>query len=272
VYFLKWLIDIFVVLLLLRLLIRPREALFDPRYRLIYRLTEPVLTPSRYLTRDVTKGAFLSILGLVVLRALVYLPIRPAPFISGLGQSLLDLFHFLFQGYMVIWVVSILAKYGHATSFMYLVQRAFIPLNWVSGWLGIPRRHFHLFMFLFVWILYAILSAAIHSFLFQRTVGLPLSLFQGLGEGLILFLALFPFPGFFALVIIIAALLSWVSPDPSNPVVQMIYGISEPVLIPFRRYVPLLGGLDISPIVALLCFQILGGLGQQVVAGLMRPF
>ena len=216
-HFLKWLIDIMVVLLLFRLLIRPSEAVFDPLYRLIYRLTDPLLTPSRFLTREVTKGAILSILGLVVLRALVYLAIIPAPFISALGRSLLDLFHFLFQGYMVIWVVSLLSKYGHATSFIYLVQRAFVPLNWVAGWFGIPRRHFHSFMFLFVWILYAVLSAAIHGFLFQRTSGLHLSFFQGLGEGLILFLALFPFPGFFALVIIIGALLSWVSHDPYNP-------------------------------------------------------
>ena len=78
------------------------------------------------------------------------------------------------------------------------------------------------------------------------------------------------FPDFFSIVIIIGALLSWVSPDPYNPVVQAIYGISEPLLRPFRRFVPLLGGLDISPIFALLCFQILGRLGQQLISDFMR--
>ena len=97
-----------------------------------------------------------------------------------------------------------------------------------------------------------------------------LSLLYGIGEGLILVLALFPFPGFFSLIIIIGALLSWVSPDPSNPVVQIIYGISEPLLMPFRRLLPLLGGLDISPILALLCFQVFGVIGMQIVNGLMK--
>ena len=269
-YLLKSLIDIAIVLLLLRLLIRPREAFYDPIYRLIFRVTDPLLIPSRSVVRDETKGVLLSVLALVVLRGLVYMAIRAVPFVSGVGQSLLDLFRLLFQGYMVIWVVSLLAKHGYGSSFIYLVQRAFVPLYKASGWFGVHKRHFHLFMFLFLWVLYALLRALLLSLLFQSASALPSSLIQGLGEGLILFLALFPFPGFFALVIIIGALLSWVSPDPSNPVVETIYGISEPVLIPFRRVVPALGGLDISPIVALLCFQILGGLGQQVILGFMK--
>ncbi len=77
------------------------------------------------------------------------------------------------------------------------------------------------------------------------------------------------FPGFFSIVIIIGALLSWVSPDPYNPIVQTIYSISEPLLEPFRRFVPYLGGLDISPILALICFQVLGKLGQRLVAGVL---
>ncbi|MDB9822393.1 YggT family protein [Deltaproteobacteria bacterium] len=99
------------------------------------------------------------------------------------------------------------------------------------------------------------------------TIHSSFSIFHGLGEGLILVLGLFP--GFFSVVIIIGVLLSWVSPDPYNPIVQTIYSISEPLLAPFRRFTPNLGGLDISPIFALLCFQFLGKLGQQMVAGIL---
>ncbi len=53
-------------------------------------------------------------------------------------------------------------------------------------------------------------------------------------------------------VIIIAALLSWVSPDPYNPIVRLLYGVTEPVLRPIRRRLGILGGIDLSPIVALL--------------------
>lgn len=55
-------------------------------------------------------------------------------------------------------------------------------------------------------------------------------------------------------IIIIRALISWVSPDPYNPIVQILYKLTEPVLRPLRRLVPphKLGGLDLSPLIAIL--------------------
>ncbi|MBU1627235.1 YggT family protein [bacterium] len=53
-------------------------------------------------------------------------------------------------------------------------------------------------------------------------------------------------------IIIIRVLLSWVNPDPYNPIVQIIYGITEPILKPFRRILPPIRGLDLSPILLIL--------------------
>ncbi len=54
-------------------------------------------------------------------------------------------------------------------------------------------------------------------------------------------------------VIIIRALISWVNPDPYNPIVQFLYRITEPVLYPIRRRLPFGRiGLDLSPIVVIL--------------------
>jgi len=53
-------------------------------------------------------------------------------------------------------------------------------------------------------------------------------------------------------IIIIRALISWVNPDPYNPVVRFLYQITEPVLYPIRRRLPFMGGIDLSPIVVLL--------------------
>jgi YggT family protein len=189
--------------------------------------------------------------------------INSTSFLFGAGISLLDLLRLLFQGYMVFLSISILSQSGLGTTFVNMIQRAFIPLNRVSRRFGIPRRHFYLFVFLFLLILYALLSLSIHYLMSPK----PISAIEGFGEGLLLVVGLFP--GFFSLIIIVGALLSWVSPDPYNPVVQAIYGISEPLLRPFRRFVPLLGGLDVSPVVAILCFQILGRFGQQLIIGLM---
>jgi YggT family protein len=54
-------------------------------------------------------------------------------------------------------------------------------------------------------------------------------------------------------VIIIAALISWVSPDPYNPIVRFLYAITEPALRPIRKIIGYrLGPIDISPIIAIL--------------------
>ncbi len=53
-------------------------------------------------------------------------------------------------------------------------------------------------------------------------------------------------------LILIRALISWVNPDPHNPIVQFLYKTTEPILSPIRKIMPL-GfniGIDISPIVA----------------------
>jgi YggT family protein len=54
-------------------------------------------------------------------------------------------------------------------------------------------------------------------------------------------------------VVIIAALISWVNPDPYNPVVRFLRAVTEPVFRPIRRLIGYrLGPVDISPIVVIL--------------------
>ncbi|NCO59485.1 MAG: hypothetical protein COZ70_15080 [Deltaproteobacteria bacterium CG_4_8_14_3_um_filter_51_11] len=54
-------------------------------------------------------------------------------------------------------------------------------------------------------------------------------------------------------IIIARAVISWVSPDPYNPIVRFLIRATEPVLGRIRRLIPInLGGMDFSPIIALL--------------------
>ncbi len=55
-------------------------------------------------------------------------------------------------------------------------------------------------------------------------------------------------------LILIRALISWVNPDPYNPIVQFLYKTTEPILYPIKKMLPLnFGiGIDISPIIAFL--------------------
>ncbi|CAH0238970.1 YggT family protein [Pseudomonas mediterranea] len=66
-----------------------------------------------------------------------------------------------------------------------------------------------------------------------------------------LFLKIF----FFALIV--SVILSWVAPGSHNPGAELVNQICEPALAPFRRIVPNLGGLDISPILAFMVLKLL---------------
>lgn len=52
-------------------------------------------------------------------------------------------------------------------------------------------------------------------------------------------------------------ILSWVAPDPYNPMVRVVVQITEPVMAPARKLLPPMGGFDLSPIIVLLLIQFL---------------
>lgn len=60
-------------------------------------------------------------------------------------------------------------------------------------------------------------------------------------------------------VVIISALLTWVNPDPYNPIVRTLRNLTEPVFYRVRRTLPFvfLGGMDLSPLVVILAIQFL---------------
>lgn len=59
-------------------------------------------------------------------------------------------------------------------------------------------------------------------------------------------------------IVIARAVLSWVNPDPFNPIVRFLYRVTEPVLRPIRRRMPMIGmGLDLSPMLVILAIYFL---------------
>ncbi|WP_319760976.1 YggT family protein [Maridesulfovibrio sp.] len=60
-------------------------------------------------------------------------------------------------------------------------------------------------------------------------------------------------------VVIVSALITWVNPDPYNPIVRFLRSVTEPVFAKVRQYLPFvnIGGFDLSPIVVLLAIQMI---------------
>ena len=61
----------------------------------------------------------------------------------------------------------------------------------------------------------------------------------------------------YMILIIVGVILSWVGQGARHPIVPLIYQLTDPVLAPIRRFLPNLGGLDLSPLVALIGIQFL---------------
>ncbi|RXJ98351.1 hypothetical protein CRU98_09935 [Arcobacter sp. CECT 8986] len=71
-------------------------------------------------------------------------------------------------------------------------------------------------------------------------------------------------------VIIISAILSWVRPDPYNPIVQMLYRLTEPAYALIRRVIPtVFGGMDLAPVILIFILIFLETFLSKLFMGMM---
>ena len=98
-------------------------------------------------------------------------------------------------------------------------------------------------------LLLAVIVLAIKVMIVYQTLNPLVILLLSSGQALLLLLSIFLYS------IIIQAVLSWVNPDPYNPVVSLLNSITFPVLKHFRRLIPPISGMDISPIFAIIALM-----------------
>ncbi|WP_310440176.1 YggT family protein [Sulfuricurvum sp.] len=73
-------------------------------------------------------------------------------------------------------------------------------------------------------------------------------------------------------VVIIGALLTWVRPDPYNPIVQIIYRLTEPAYRAVRRIMPtVFNGLDLAPIILIILLNVLDVILVNVINAVVIP-
>ncbi|PLX84175.1 MAG: YggT family protein [Desulfuromonas sp.] len=75
----------------------------------------------------------------------------------------------------------------------------------------------------------------------------------------------------YVFIVVARAVISWVNPDPYNPIVRFLHNATDPVLDRMRRVLPLqFGGMDFSPIVLLIGLSVLKQVILQFIATLAR--
>ncbi|MBT3225946.1 MAG: YggT family protein [Deltaproteobacteria bacterium] len=73
---------------------------------------------------------------------------------------------------------------------------------------------------------------------------------------------------FLTYAIIIRAVLSWIRPNPNNPLVLLLRRITDPILGPLERNVPPIAGMDFTPVIAIVLIQVVQGLIPRLVGAM----
>jgi YggT family protein len=69
----------------------------------------------------------------------------------------------------------------------------------------------------------------------------------------------------YSFILLARVLISWVQIDPYNPIVRLLYQLTEPLLAPIRRLLPQTGMMDFSPIVAFIAIMVV----ERIVISMM---
>jgi YggT family protein len=64
----------------------------------------------------------------------------------------------------------------------------------------------------------------------------------------------------YSIIVLVAVVMSWVHVDRRQPLAKIVYRLTEPAVAPIRKALPLMGGLDFSPIVLLIALRVLRAL------------
>jgi YggT family protein len=256
------LLKFYIIVLIFRGVFTSQELYFNPFGKLVASMTEPVFANLFKGKSKVYTDRFIPvfIVLIILLQFLLnYLTSFNVP-VSILVNTIQDNLNFL----MLFYIFSIFVGGGKGTvSSFYSVYFYRIGLPWVKFTRKFIRITDNKIMFpamLMVFLIYILLSLIVNaSFDFAMTGSFNIvSILISVAK-----MSLFAISDIFFYIVwlvVFRALISWVSPDPRNPVVQILYSLTEPILAPFRKIIPPIGFIDLSAIVAIVVLEVLRNL------------
>ena len=172
-----------------------------------------------------------------------------AQYFNQAGQFLLQL---VFGFYILALLLRFLLQWARADFYNPLVQLLvkltnppLLPLRrYIPSYQGLDMAAVVLMLLL------QLVELLLSAWLFGQPVTLPGLLVMALAEllGLLLTVLLW--------AVILQAVLSWFNPDFRQPVVHLLYDLTEPILRPARRLLPPFSGLDLSPLLVIVALQL----------------
>ena len=240
-------IDIYMILLFVRMFVTERER-YDPLLSLVFTATDPIV----HQLRPLLPWRSVSIIALVVIIVLLLLK---GVLERSIPLALLQVADTLLQLYVLSIIITATVREYYINPIATLGQRLTRPVRSVARQVLPHPIGVDLIAVGLLVVVHAVVRLGFRELYPELSSELMVS---GRPDFFIISSVrlLVNLTVFFTYVIIINALLSWVSPDPLNPIVQFLTLIAAPITEPFRRVVPPLGGvLDISPILAIIALQ-----------------
>lgn len=260
-------IKIYIVILMFRYVATQQELNFNPLGRVIAYLTNPLFNSFKVSKQQSDRFIPMLILVGIVIAGFLTMLFSKSNIILSFFSTISNFLLFFMLLFMVCVLLGNFAgnsMIGHTVVYFYRLgfpwvklTRTFIPLS--SNKIIYPT----IFV---IFLIYVCANFAIVSGIQIFSGGIDaLSLSALLITVKAGLLGITDLLYYLSWIVIARALLSWVSPDVRNPIVQLIYVITEPILIPFRRLIPSIGVFDFSAFVAILVLSIGTALLQKLI-------
>jgi YggT family protein len=232
-------INIYIILLFMRMFLTEYER-YDAILDMVFQATDPIVVPlaTALRSRVVQLAPLLIIVVLLLLKGVLVgsIPIALEGFIST-----------LLKVYILTIIITSAFREAYLNPIVNLGQRMVRPVRRLATYVS-PQP-------MAVNVLAAVILVLLHSVALFVLRGDELSLAK---SAIISLSIVVDLTRFFVLVLFLYVILSWFSPDPRNPLVQLLTLIAVPMLEPIRRVIPPIAGvIDLSPIVAMFALLII---------------
>jgi YggT family protein len=244
-------INIYIILLFMRMFLTEYER-HDSILDMVFQATDPLVVPlANALRSRTTQLAPLLIIAVLLLFQGILVGSIPGA-VEGFISTLLKV-------YVLTILITAAFREAYLNPIVNLGQRMVRPVRRLATYLS-PQP-------LAVNVLAVVILVVLHS----------LALFVLRGDEAMLFKnaviaslkIIVDLTWFFVLVLFLYVLLSWFSPDPRNPLVQLLTLIAIPILEPLRRVIPPVGGvIDLSPVLGMFALQIVNAVLHSVLNAL----
>lgn len=258
----------YISILILRGVMTNQELLFNPIGKFITKLTKPLFNNllKNYNKEQTNRLIPLIIFFIIFFMGIIYWILSGGSLIINIFQAYIDAVLYLYFFFIISLIIGVFNSNTSISFIATFFHRAGLPLVKLSrAFVKIQNNNIIYVAIVLLTLIYffaGIILIGLQNYFFTQSFLLQPALIK---SAINILVSLIYILRIYTWLIIIRVLLSWVAPNPYNMVVQIIYVLTEPVMAPFRRIIPPIGFIDISPIILIFVIEFLRILLNRII-------